>query len=164
MFYKHGNGLEPELYAFTDDKLRAEAFQSFRKNLIMIKKDCEKKDFQKMKDRIRQYEIIPHEFKTSADRMGSTKVYQLATEREIHNILLNSDSILLRELNKYTFPIDIFNKDMRESLEKIGFLQAYLYREEYIVYNGDISYNDTFEYAIDELGLFLWINKNTFEK
>lgn len=142
--------------------LRAQTFKTMRANLKMIKRECDKKEFMDMKDRLKQYEIIPYEFKTNTDRMGSNSVFQVATEREVKDIILHGNDILLRELNKHTLAANIFTEELSKSLNFLGWNTAQRFWEEYLIIPEDELNEHKFNFEVDELGLFLWLNRSTF--
>lgn len=155
LFYQVIPNLESVLYGFTSDKLRAAIFRLYRPKLKQIIKDVPKKDYNEMRDKLRGKEIIPHEFETRNDHFGSKKVSQIATEHEVMNIILHKEELALKELSKYTLPIEIFSSDMRKDLRRVYMDTVNRYCEEVVVYPGDIKNIPELNFKIDELGLFV---------
>lgn len=155
LFYQTIPNLEPVLYGFTSDKLRAAIFKLYRPKLKEVIKDVSKKDYTEMKDKLRGKEIIPHDFQTRNDHFGIGKVSQIATEHEVMNIILHKEELVLKELSKYTLPLEIFSSDMRKNLRRIYMDIVNKYWEEIILYPGDNKNIPYWKFKVDELGLFV---------
>lgn len=155
--------MEPILYGFTSDKMRASIFKLYRPNLVQIIKDVSKSDYNDMRDKLKQKEIIPHEFKTSLDHFDNKNITQIATEEEIMNIILHKEELVLKELSKHTIPLDIFSKGIKDSLSKLHMDTVNKYNEEVVVYPGDIKNIPDVDFKIDELGLFIQLYGFTME-
>lgn len=164
MFYRKIEGLEPVLYGYTDDKLRASIFQLYRPNLIEIKKDISRTEYNDVKDTLRNKEIIPHEFSTGKNHFNTTKVMQVATVEEVLNIVLHKEDIVLRELSKYVLPIEIFSDKVQKALRSIGYDEVLRYQEEVVVFPPDERKSTNFSFEIDELGLFVQLYGSTMQK
>ena len=155
LFYQVVPNLEPVLYGFTSDKLRADIFKLYRPKLKQIIKDVPKKDYNEMRDKLRGKEIIPHEFETRNNHFGSTKVSQIATEHEVMNIILHKEELVLQELSKHTLPIEIFASDTKKALKRLQMESVNKYLEEIIIYPGDRKSIPELKFKVDELGLFV---------
>lgn len=155
LFYQTIPNLEPVLYGFTSDKLRAAIFRLYRPKLKQVIKDVSKKDYNNMRDKLRGKEIIPHEFETRNDHFGSTKVSQIATEHEVMNIILHKEELVLKELSKHTISTEIFVSDVKKSLKTLKMDYVNKYWEEVLIYPGDRKTVLNPEFKIDELGLFV---------
>lgn len=155
LFYQTIPNLEPVLYGFTSDKLRAAIFKLYRPKLKQIIKDVPKKDYNEMRDKLRGKEIIPHEFETRNNHFGKTKVSQIATEHEVMNIILHKEELVLQELSKHTLPLEIFTTDMRKTLKKLYMDSVNRCWEEVVIYPGDRKTLPKVRFKVDELGLFV---------
>lgn len=156
MFYQSFSmQLDPILYGFTSDKLRASIFKLYRPNLVQVIKDVSKSEYNEMRDKLKRKEIIPHEFQTSIDHFGTRMVSQIATEEEILHILLNKEELVLNELSKHTAPIEIFKKGIQKDLKVINMDVVEKYAEEVVVIPGDEKHVPELPFKIDELGLFI---------
>lgn len=155
MFYQVIPELEPVLYGFTSDKLRASIFRLYRPKLKQVIKDVQKKEYNEMRDKLRGKEIIPHEFETRSNHFGKMKVSQIATEDEIVNIILHKEELVLKELSKYSLPIEIFSGDTKKQLKRLYMDTINRYGEEVIVYPADFKTIPEVSFKVDELGLFV---------
>lgn len=165
LFYQEfSHKLDPVLYGFTSDKLRATIFKLYRPNLIQVIKEVSKSKYIEMKDTVRGKEIIPHEFETSSGHFGKRKVSQIATEEEIMNIILHKDELVLKELSKYSVPVEIFTSDIQRSLVHLHMDTTNAYGEEIIVYPGDIRHIPDIDFNVDELGLFVQLYGFTMQE
>lgn len=165
MFYQVTEGLEPVLYGFTSDKLRAAIFKLYRPNLREIQKDISKDDYNEMLDKLQKKEIIPHQFKTSSDHFDTMKVSQVATHGEVMSIILHKEELLLQELSKHAVPLAIFTKGNKKVLKKVYMDTVLSYAEEIERLPFDPKNaipKSTFD--VDELGLFVQLYGHTMNK
>ena len=163
LFYRLYRGLEPTLYAYTNDKIKAGIFKQTRKNFYAKEKDVSKKEWKQFQSESRDMALTAHEFVTKAD-IGIQKVLQVCTERELKTILLDKEKLLINELNRYQFPVEIFAPEIRELIEKVlRYTEVSNYFEKLMVYPGDmIEEEHPFQkYKLDELGIFLMLYGNT---
>lgn len=156
LFYQSfSNSLEPVLYGFTSDKLRAAIFKLYRPKLIQVIKDVSKSEYADMRNTLQRKEIIPHEFETSVEHFGSRKVSQIATEEEVMNIILHKEELVLKELSKHSVPLEIFTKSIQKTLSTLYMDTINSYDEEVVVYPWDKKNMPKVNFRVDELGLFV---------
>lgn len=155
LFYKSIPDLEPVLYGFSSDKLRAAIFKLYRPKLAQVVKDISKKEYNEMRDSLKGKEIIPHEFETASDHFGKMKVAQIATEDEVINIILHKDELVLRELSKHTLPLELFRPEVRKYLKELDMHIVNRYGEQVQIYPGDYEELPKLSFRVDELGLFV---------
>lgn len=166
LFYKLYNGLEPTLYAYTNDKIKAQIFKGTRKNFYAKEKNVSKKEWKSLQSEYGNLALTSHEFVTKAD-IGIQRVLQVCTERELKTILLDGEKLLIKELNRYSLPIDLFTKNIQDLIERVlNYSKVSNYFEKLMVYPGD-SIAEEYplkKYKLDELGLFLMLYGNMFDE
>lgn len=165
LFYKlYKGGLEPTLYAFTNDKLKASIFKQTRRNMYAKEKDVSKKEWRALESDHPNLQLTAHEFVTKAD-IGIQRVLQVCTNRELKTILLDKENLLIKELSRYELPIDLFTEDIRKMLEKyFNYSNIYNYFEKLMVYPEDMieEPHPLKNFKLDELGIFLMLYGDLF--
>lgn len=163
LFYQVMDGLEPVLYGYTHDKLRASIFRLYRPRLHQVVKEVKKSEYADMMDKMPGRQIIPYEFRTSDNHFGNQKVSQIATETEITSILLYKDELVMNELSKHSFPLELFSQDVQKSLRFLHMDTVNKWQEEVIVIPGDTKTMEHMNFEVDELGLFVQLYGHTME-
>lgn len=157
MFYKLRPRLEPQFYAYTDQKEYAEMFNSLRQHFYMKEKSVPEKYYKNLKSTNPDMMLQLHEFKTrNAMKFGTTKVLQVATGFEIKDILLHKEDVAFQMLGNTYIPSDIFKKEYAEAFDELGYTAFKNYAA--LDFQGLTNpYKDFFEgdFEVDELGLFL---------
>ena len=157
MFYKLRPRLEPQFYAYTDQKEYAEMFDSLRQHFYMKEKTVPEKYYKNLKSTHPEMMLQMHEFTTrNAMKFGSSKVLQVATGFEIQDILLHKEDIAFQMLGNTYIPSDIFKKEYADAFEELGYTSFKKYAA--LDFQGmNNPYKDFFEgdFEVDELGLFI---------
>ena len=157
MFYKLRPRLDPQFYAYTDQKEYAEMFNGLRKHFYMKEKDVPEKYYKNLKATHPEMMLQMHEFVTqNVMKFGSSKVLQVATGFEITDILLHKEDIAFQMLGDTYIPSNIFTKEYAEAFEELGYSSFKNYAA--LDFQGLTNpYKDFVEgdFEVDELGLFL---------
>jgi hypothetical protein len=162
LFYRLFNGLDPQFYAFTHHKKRANLFKEYRTNFYFKEESLEEDEYKKLRDSSGGLEITLQNFK-SHDGFRVSQIVLPITINEFEQFVLHKEEIAMRELRKCTFPIDIFKGKLREALEVLGYGEVSKYYEELAVINpyDYSSYPKPLNIKVDELSLFLLIHEDT---
>jgi hypothetical protein len=163
LFYKLIKGLEPQLYAFTTNKHRAMLFLNIRQGFYYKIVDTSMEKIDELKENSGDLEIELQSFKTSIDGFRTTALVP-STEVEIKQILLHKEELALRLLQESAvLPIHIFNEEMQEALQEIGYGMAYSYFEEIQPIRELIPDKTNYEldFEVDELGLFILLHHDS---
>ena len=171
LIYKHGDGLTPRLYAFTEDKNMAKRFMNQRKESMFIckKKELTKNELNELKLKHGSSLLLRERgFKTEIDGIKSVTMI-IVTEEEDMKVHLYGDDILAKELSKKIDPVSItFNGKLLKALDecmyfyfmKSIFHENYVYQESIMDFLAGIDQDEPIEYIlykyhIDELALFI---------
>ena len=175
--YKHGKYVNtPYLYAVTDKKYLKDSFMKERKKNMFksIKKDMSKDTYKKFLYEHKSYELGRRGFQTnpaSSDNLyKKQQVYLTATGYEEMDVFMKSDKVIL-EVGKLTHEYaETFNRELLEALHKLHYFEIYKFRNrELYDYDpeftmGVSSFNESYDYDIDNLGVFIYLYGNTLDK
>lgn len=157
MFYKLRPSLEPQFYAYTNQKEYAEMFDGIRQHFYMKEKDVPEKYFKNLKATHPEMMLQIHEFTTRNNmKFGKSKVLQVATGFEITDILLHKEDIAFQMLGNTYIPSDIFKKEYSDAFEELGYTSFKNYAA--LDFQGFTNPNKDFfegDFEVDELGLFV---------
>ena len=167
-FYRLRTGLEPQLYAYTDQKKYADEFNTFRKNFYLKVHDMRKSEFKQICSDHPDQKIDFHKFSTRNKKFMTPKLTEpiICTSGEIKQIILYKNDLALRMLARVVCQLDytIFSKNIQSNLRILGYNSI----EDYIRYvNFDFNnFTDSFDtiasgFEVDELGLYILIHENT---
>lgn len=161
VFYRRMDGLNPLLYGYTIDKHRADQINEIR-NLVEIEKNVTREEYREWHDKHQRYEFIPFRLKS---KCGSTIV--LCTGYEIDKILFHGEEIIYDELAKFIVPPEIFSPEIQKHLKRVGFFDVwdYVLMKETIGYHyfEGVEEESLGHIKVDQLGLFLYLYKDTFK-
>lgn len=162
-FYRMINGLEPTLSAFSKDKEKAGLFKMIRSGYYIKEKRCTMEEYKEFYDTHRDFAIELHPFKTSTG-FRKYSVMLPVTGYEIKEIILHKDDLVLRELQRFVLPMEIFSPSVQKALHEVGWDTAMKFCE---VPRDDFGFPDMEnehlkDFEVDELGLFLCLHKDIF--
>ena len=161
-FYRLYQGvLSPTLYAYTDNKDYADIFNATRKGFYLKEQKVTRKEMSDINHRLEHFSILPHSFTTKREGgLGIEKVEVMTVLKEIEEIELRGDEIILRELSKHSFPIEIFEEEIQKILKTLNF-DLTLFE---MVENVNVKEFDEVKRirsSVDELSLFLTLYGET---
>lgn len=124
--------LNPRLYAFTDDKEKAEIFRKTRKKELFVEKQKEvnKKKWVELNSYYSYAALSFHECITKGlDNFTKSKIKLLLTANEINSILLKSEDLIPARFKDCIINTSCFTDDINISLYKLGYFYIYKWLE-----------------------------------
>jgi hypothetical protein len=171
--YRHdGNGINPYLYAVTDNKeLKNSFIKERKKNLFtVVKKDLNQKDYKSFINEHHGYVLGRRGYETSASSsLSKIHVFLTSTMNEEMDVYTKADMVILdvgRNTQEYCC---CFNEKLLNALNILHYFEIYKFKnkEEYLYEDYFVNGVQPFRsdnYDIDSLGVFMYLYGHTLDR